>query len=343
MKFNFQSMCVALCNILLILHQSSDSIPTRPNSCRFGHASTFPSLEPSLIPPAPTSEPTSEPIRAPINTSSSPTLVPSSAPSLLPSVSPSLENFSCIDDLNFRYTGKEKKSCRWVGSRNNEGRRRRLCSTVPEVQIACPVSCGSCCVDDETFQFEHPRKPGKFYNCKSIERNGKWWCPKQMVDVTTKKRKRARRYCPKACERCRDPAYLPDEAPSPSISPSSEPSKAKSSSRPNILLILADDVGTGDIPYYWNTSGVSMPNIQQLLIEKGITFKNAHSTPLCAPSRYTLLSGNYPHRGSKYSGTWSIYNKNSKNQFLPRQHSIASILRSKAGYKTFMTGKYHLG
>ena len=51
--------------------------------------------------------------------------------------------------------------------------------------------------------------------------------------------------------------------------------------RPNVLLILADDVGTGDIPYYWNTSRVHMPNIQQRLIEKGVTFLNAHSTPLC--------------------------------------------------------------
>lgn len=115
--------------------------------------------------------------------------------------------------------------------------------------------------------------------------------------------------------------------------------------RPNVLLILADDVGTGDIPYYWNTSRVDMPNIQQRLIEKGVTFLNAHSTPLCASSRYMLLSGNYPHRGSHAYGSWEINNEWSRhrNQFLPAQKSIASVLKDQGGYHTFMAGKYHLG
>jgi arylsulfatase A-like enzyme len=94
------------------------------------------------------------------------------------------------------------------------------------------------------------------------------------------------------------------------------------SSKPNILLILADDVGTGDIPYYWKTSSkVSMPNLDRLS-SMGVTFMDAHSTPLCAPSRYMLLSGNYAHRGMKPSGTWSLNNQD-KNQFLPGQRRCA--------------------
>ena len=66
--------------------------------------------------------------------------------------------------------------------------------------------------------------------------------------------------------------------------------------KPNILLILADDVGQGDLSAYFDSSAVSTPNIDSL-IEKGLMFTDTHSTPLCATSRYMLLSGNYQHRG----------------------------------------------
>eukprot|EP00557_Chaetoceros_sp_GSL56_P011863 CAMPEP_0176485582 /NCGR_PEP_ID=MMETSP0200_2-20121128/5114_1 /TAXON_ID=947934 /ORGANISM="Chaetoceros sp., Strain GSL56" /LENGTH=595 /DNA_ID=CAMNT_0017882231 /DNA_START=88 /DNA_END=1875 /DNA_ORIENTATION=+ len=112
--------------------------------------------------------------------------------------------------------------------------------------------------------------------------------------------------------------------------------------RPNIIIILADDVGTGDIPVYWNnTSGkVVMPNIEQLA-QKGLTFLDAHATPLCATSRYMLLSGNYEHRGRGVHGTWDIRYEN--NQFLDHQLSIAQVLRDGGNYKTAMFGKWHMG
>ena len=71
--------------------------------------------------------------------------------------------------------------------------------------------------------------------------------------------------------------------------------ESKEKKRPNILIILADDVGTGDIPSYWNSSLVEMPNLSRLS-QRGVTFTDAHSTPLCSPSRYMLLSGNYQVR-----------------------------------------------
>ncbi len=111
--------------------------------------------------------------------------------------------------------------------------------------------------------------------------------------------------------------------------------------KPNIVIILADDVGTGDIPFYWNdmkTSKVQMPHLQALA-DKGIMFTDAHSTPLCAPSRYMLLSGNYPHRGYLPYGTWNIYAGTS--QFTKYQKSIAETLRD-AGYKTGVFGKWHI-
>ncbi len=108
--------------------------------------------------------------------------------------------------------------------------------------------------------------------------------------------------------------------------------------QPNIVLILADDVGTGDIPVYWNTSVVDMPNLGSLA-SKGVTFKDAHATPLCAPSRYMLLSGNYAHRGHRPNGSWGFYEN--RNQFRNHQKSIAQVLQD-AGYHTSMFGKWHL-
>jgi len=117
------------------------------------------------------------------------------------------------------------------------------------------------------------------------------------------------------------------------------PAKASpvSTKKPNILLIMADDVGTGDIPLYWKSSLVDMPNIQRLA-DMGVTFKDAHSTPICATSRYMLLSGNYVHRGFQPSGVWRTWDKPS--QFLPHQKSIADALKDGGNYVTGMFGKW---
>ena len=100
--------------------------------------------------------------------------------------------------------------------------------------------------------------------------------------------------------------------------------------------------GGGDeqVPGYFNSGKVPMPNIQDL-VDKGTTFTDMHSTPLCAPSRYVLLSGNYQHRGRIFGGTWQPNYRGS--QFIDEQRSIAETLKLKAGYHTFMTGKWHMG
>ncbi len=113
----------------------------------------------------------------------------------------------------------------------------------------------------------------------------------------------------------------------------------KKKKKPNVMIILADDVGTGDVPGYFNTSFVDMPNLGHLLAT-GTTFIDAHSTPKCAPSRYVLLSGQYQHRGSNYDGTWTMNYKN--GQFKHHQQSIARVFRDN-GYHTSMFGKWHLG
>ena len=109
--------------------------------------------------------------------------------------------------------------------------------------------------------------------------------------------------------------------------------------KPNVLIILADDVGTENVGY-WGNEIVDMPNIRALQ-EKGVTFMDAHSTPLCGPSRYMLLSGNFPHRGTEHFATWDI-NRKGQSQFYGRQKSIASMMKT-GGYRTSMFGKWHIG
>jgi arylsulfatase A-like enzyme len=108
--------------------------------------------------------------------------------------------------------------------------------------------------------------------------------------------------------------------------------KCTESKKPNILLILADDVGMGDIgDVYWDvyTEKVAMNNIAELA-SKGVIFTDMHSTPLCAPSRYAFLTGNYAHRGRRAPGTWNIAKKGNRNQLLPEQEGIAQVLRDRS-------------
>ncbi len=124
-----------------------------------------------------------------------------------------------------------------------------------------------------------------------------------------------------------------------------KPPATTNSKKPNIMVIFADDVGTGDVPGYWkNKDGgeehvIHMPNLKQLM-NSGTTFTDAHSTPLCATSRYVFLSGNYQHRGQRMAGVWSINYQS--NQFRNGQKSIANVLRDN-GYDTNMVGKWHIG
>ena len=109
--------------------------------------------------------------------------------------------------------------------------------------------------------------------------------------------------------------------------------------RPNVLVILADDLGIGDISAYSAGAAVATPFISELAAS-GVRFTDAHAHTLCSPSRYSLLSGNYVFRGRYTSSAWNVFNGHS--QFRPGQQSLAAAFRD-AGYETCLVGKWGIG
>jgi arylsulfatase A-like enzyme len=114
---------------------------------------------------------------------------------------------------------------------------------------------------------------------------------------------------------------------------------AQESQQPNILIFFVDDMGWGDSQVYNSQSLARMPTVDSLA-SAGMTFLDAHTpAAVCAPTRYSILSGNYPWRSRSNEGVWSF---NGGSAFLDGQKTIATILQE-AGYNTAMIGKSHLG
>ncbi|RED96022.1 sulfatase family protein [Marinoscillum furvescens] len=113
--------------------------------------------------------------------------------------------------------------------------------------------------------------------------------------------------------------------------------------KPNVIVILADDIGTGDISYYQRLTGgkvvVETPNIDELASE-GVVFTNAHSpAALCAPSRYAVMTGNATHRSYRPWGVWGAYER---SPLEPTDLTLGKLMKS-AGYRTGFLGKWHMG
>jgi arylsulfatase A len=109
---------------------------------------------------------------------------------------------------------------------------------------------------------------------------------------------------------------------------------------PNIVLIVADDLGIGDVKAYNPTFGaIETPLIDQMM-KDGVFFSDAHSTSsVCSPSRYSLLTGRYNWRTRLREG---VLHGLSDALIPPDRTTIASVLK-KAGYTTACIGKWHVG
>lgn len=108
--------------------------------------------------------------------------------------------------------------------------------------------------------------------------------------------------------------------------------------RPNIVLIVADDLGYGDFSAY-GAQGTSTPNVDRLA-RNGIHFTDAYvASSLCSPSRYSILTGRYSWRTPLKTGVLKPF---SPPLIEAEQMTLASLLRRK-GYFTACVGKWHLG
>jgi len=120
-------------------------------------------------------------------------------------------------------------------------------------------------------------------------------------------------------------------------------SASSEDNRPNILLIVADDLGYADLGAYG--SDIRTPNIDALAAE-GLLFTQFHTAPMCAPTRAMLLSGNNNHVagvGRQHpSGLMKEHMPGYEGHLSDRVAALPAVLKA-AGYHTYTTGKWHLG
>ena len=121
---------------------------------------------------------------------------------------------------------------------------------------------------------------------------------------------------------------------------SQTPAEKSTSNTPNILLILADDLGYGDVGCYNPDSKIPTPNLDKLA-GQGMRFTDAHSPcTVCTPTRFSLMTGEMafrtPNGGRVFSGAGG------PSLIRPGQLTLPEMLRKK-GYSTACFGKWHVG
>jgi arylsulfatase A-like enzyme len=114
--------------------------------------------------------------------------------------------------------------------------------------------------------------------------------------------------------------------------------------KPNIILILADDLGPGDIGRQHtertgNPALAATPSLDALANE-GMWFTDAHSpTSLCSPSRYAIMTGNYNFRSYAPWGVWGTFRPSA----ITEEDTTLGLVAKQGGYRTGFIGKWHLG
>jgi len=126
---------------------------------------------------------------------------------------------------------------------------------------------------------------------------------------------------------------LPAEAPQ----AGSAPTQAAVSSRPNVLLVMADDVGYWNVGAYSHGMMVPTPNIDRLA-EEGILFTDHYSAPTCTPGRAMAITGQLPIR----TGLTTVGMAGSPIGLDARDPTLAEVLKTR-GYRCGQFGKNHLG
>jgi arylsulfatase A-like enzyme len=116
-------------------------------------------------------------------------------------------------------------------------------------------------------------------------------------------------------------------------------SAAAQQGKPNIILLVSDDTGYGDLGAYGGGEGRGMPtpNLDRLATE-GLQFWSFYAQPSCTPGRAAIQTGRIPNR----SGMTTVAFQGQGGGLPAAEWTLASVLKT-AGYRTYFTGKWHLG
>lgn len=109
--------------------------------------------------------------------------------------------------------------------------------------------------------------------------------------------------------------------------------------RPNILLVVADDLGYSDLGCFGGE--IQTPNLDALA-SNGVRFTQFYSTARCCPSRASILTGQYPHRVGIGHMVTDLGHPGYRGRLSENAATIAEVLKP-SGYRTYMSGKWHLG
>lgn len=123
-------------------------------------------------------------------------------------------------------------------------------------------------------------------------------------------------------------------APHVTFAAESKPALAEPAAKPNILLIVADDLGWGDVG--WHGGALHTPRLDRL-VAAGVELDRHYVQPVCTPTRVALLSGRWTSRWGAH-----VLTPSNLRAFPPGTTTLAGALQQ-AGYATYIAGKWHLG
>jgi arylsulfatase len=118
----------------------------------------------------------------------------------------------------------------------------------------------------------------------------------------------------------------------------SEPTRPAAASRPNVLLILSDDMGYSDLGCYGGE--IKTPTLDALA-RGGLRFTQFYNTARCCPTRASLLTGLYAHQAGVGHMMEDLGHDSYRGHLSPKAVTIAEVLKP-AGYRTYATGKWHV-